>query len=77
MRYLDTLEENLLWFEQEFQVLFEEKCKSFSNSDKKVASRIIDKLNREFRSAPDEETRECVGRTLTKLKLKYPELIKD
>ncbi|MGV9173908.1 MAG: hypothetical protein ACOC44_13055 [Promethearchaeia archaeon] len=74
---MDTLEEDLFWIEEEFQVLFENKDKKFSNNDKKTASRILDKVSRELNCAPDKETKECLRHTLRKLKSKYPDLIKE
>ncbi|MFO8019741.1 MAG: hypothetical protein R6U96_14035 [Promethearchaeia archaeon] len=74
---MDSLEEELLWFEEEFQALFENKNNNFSSNDKKTASRILNKLNRKFKCAPDKKTKVCLRGTLTKLKKKYPNLIRD
>ncbi|MFX1259528.1 MAG: hypothetical protein ACFFAN_16865 [Promethearchaeota archaeon] len=69
----DNLKEDLLWFEEEFDLLFQNKKKDkYTNQDLNIADLILNKLNETAKVFHNEELNDLLNSILNKIEKKYP-----
>ncbi|MEJ2251628.1 MAG: hypothetical protein P8Y70_12435 [Candidatus Lokiarchaeota archaeon] len=68
-------ENELTWFEEEFDFLFGMKFEEYSKADVILANKILDELSETINKYPGEELLFYLVCTLNRIKENYPKLI--
>lgn len=71
---VDVKQEELVWFEEEFDQLFTNKNGKFSEVDKKTANQILDNLTENIKMLKNDHLIRILARVLENIEKKYPGL---
>ncbi|MHA1294313.1 MAG: hypothetical protein ACTSQJ_16820 [Promethearchaeota archaeon] len=68
----ETLLEELNWFEEEFDSLFEKKIDNYSKQDLNIGTKILDNLTKKINNLNNEKLIHFLAKTLNNIERKYP-----
>ena len=69
---IQNVEESILWFEEEFDLIFKSK-ENFSNQDINLGILIIEYLVKFLKAYPNEQLLDLLISTLSNIRKKYPD----
>lgn len=72
---VDVKQEELVWFEEEFDQLFTDKNGKFTKVDKKTANQILDNLTENINMLKNDHLIQILARVLENIEKKYPGLV--
>ena len=70
----EEFKEHLKWFEREFDEIFQPKSKKYTETDKKLANTLLNKLSESINDCKDENLLYNLVSTLNSIEKKHPDL---